>query len=135
MIDTINGKTLEEIFKALKCIVIQFNDSCDELWDDCRSCPHNVDGGRMDLAKCVADAAALIQLQKQQLAEKDARIAEIERERDAAVKDISEAAQTGCLCYVCHHNDKGHCKAMNHDIFEAVVMCGQYEWRGVQEVE
>ena len=144
--NTINGKTLEEIFKALKCIVIQFNDSCDELWDDCRSCPHNVDGGRMDLAKCVADAAALIQQQERQLAEKDARIAELERERDAAVEDIRKAAF--CGCHVCKHYyrpdpnvRKYSCKKYGdfdkHDFIadDGSIFCGAMEWRGVQEVE
>ena len=63
-----------------------------------------------------------------------AYIQQLERERDAAVEDIKEAAQTGSLCYICKSNNKGHCSAFDHGIFEAVVMCGQYKWRGVQEV-
>ena len=63
-----------------------------------------------------------------------AELEQVKRERDAAVEDIKEAAKTGCLCYVCTHNRRGYCEAFEHGIFNATVMCGQYKWRGQQEV-
>ena len=112
MTTTINGRTPEEIKWGLEL--------CTSKCISNLACPYNEhgDGCATYLNK---DALDLIQ--------------QLERERDAAVEDINEAAMTGCLCYVCSRNEKGHCKAFDHGIFEATVMCGQYEWRGVQEVE
>ena len=128
MTDKINDKTLEEILKALKCIVIQFNDSCDELWDDCRSCPHNVDGGRMDLAKCVADAAALIQRLEREQDELLQKNQQLQRERDEAVEDL-EAART---CQTC-----GYYELQGYDCMRCSnsISHPHWKWRGVQEVK
>ena len=109
--NTINGRTPEEIKEGLEYCVSESVLSCDE-------CPYA--GKPCDSMQMLKDALAYIQ--------------QLERERDAAVEDINEAAMTGCLCYVCSRNEKGHCKAFDHGIFEATVMCGQYEWRG-PEVE
>ena len=118
MADTINGRTPEEIKKGLEC--------CKPVWVDTHlktcdvECPYIEDVGGFCREQLMVEALAYIQ--------------QLERERDAAVEDINEAAMTGCLCYVCSRNEKGHCKAFDHGIFEATVMCGQYEWRG-PEVE
>lgn len=111
MDNTINGRTPEEIKWGLACCNMH---QCPFL-----ECPYFND--ELCCESLNTDALAYIQ--------------RLERERDAAVEDIHEAAMTGCLCYVCSHNEKGHCKAFDHGIFEATVMCGQYEWRGTQEVE
>ena len=114
MSNTINGRTPEEIKRMLQCLSTPCAGECEE-------CEHNV--GEPDFTPYDAYVCAL------------ALIQDLEAERDAAVEDINEAAMTGCLCYVCSRNEKGHCKAFDRGIFEAAVMCGQYEWRGVQEVE
>ena len=109
-------KTPEEIKRGLECC---------NTFNACSICPyeHIVDTEHGWACVVIRNADTLAYIQQ------------LERERDAAVEDINEAVMTGCLCYVCSRNEKGHCKAFDHGIFEATVMCGQYEWRGVQEVE
>lgn len=86
MITTINGRTPEEIKKGLE--------SCINWETGCIECPYD----NLPHDECVfamkSDNIALIQ--------------QLERERDAAVEDIKEAAQTGSLCYICKSNNKGH---------------------------
>lgn len=69
MNDKINGRTPEEIYKALRCVVTQINDDCEDTCDSCKNCPNNFDGGRRELAVHLADAIV--------------RIQQLERERDA----------------------------------------------------
>lgn len=147
MTDTINGRTPEEIKRWLHCEISQYNHSCEEYYT-CYACP-NFDlqmDDRDDIPE--ATLAYIQQLERERdearndldtlsyaNTELHSAYEAMKRERDAAMEDIHEAAMTGCLCYVCSHNEKGHCKAFDHGIFEATVMCGQYEWRGTQEVE
>ena len=68
-----------------------------------------------------------------------AYIQQLERERDAAVKDMHEAQ--GCLCLICKSfapaqsgEKKYTCKAFGNHVFESEpLMCGQFEWRGAKE--
>lgn len=68
-----------------------------------------------------------------------AYIKQLERERDAAVKDMHEAQ--GCLCLICKSfvpaqsgAKKYTCKAFGNHVFESEpLICGQFEWRGVEE--
>ena len=61
------------------------------------------------------------------------RIEQLEKERDAAVEDINEAAKTGCLCFVCKFDKGGYCVEFGRFISGFTIMCGQYKWRGPKE--
>lgn len=117
MSDTINGRTPEEIKKGLECCIV----------GECSKCPymhecddHLAKGGDMLPADVVlADMHSLIQ--------------QLERERDAAVKDLKEH---GAYCSVCLHNEKLICE-------EPCATCSKlstvnkhinWQWRG-PEVE
>lgn len=119
----INGKTPEEIKKGLECCMDY--QSCTEYGEP--KCPYN------DVTKCMeallSDALAYIQ-------HLESRLAQAERERDAAVLDV-EGADDG-LC--------GHCKNMNLaaqcDYSGECYLCDnvncpchpencRWEWRGV----
>ena len=125
-------KTPDEIKKGLGC--------CIEGW--CSKCPydqvcdgHMADGGDMiPAAEPLADFFALIQQQEQQLAEKDARIAELERERDAAVADLEKMGNARPYCGTCMYVDltieEEPCVNCHEGYFE-----NHWQWRGVQEVE
>lgn len=74
------------------------------------------------------------------LSDKDARayIQQLERERDAAVRDMYEAQ--GLLCLICknHFPDpelkKYVCKEFGERYPEdGIIICGKFEWRGVKE--
>lgn len=74
------------------------------------------------------------------LSDKDARayIQQLERERDAAVRDMYEAQ--GLLCLICknHFPDpelkKYVCKEFGARYPEdGIIICGKFEWRGVKE--
>ena len=67
-----------------------------------------------------------------------AYIQQLERERDAAVRDMYEAQ--GLLCLICknHFPDpklkKYACKEFGeHYPEDGIIMCGKFEWRGVKE--
>jgi len=122
MTTTINGRTPEEMKKGLECCF-----PCEE--PDCLECPYrgvaSCAGTRMD------DTLAYIQ--------------QLERERDAAIKDIRAASLSGC--HVCKHYyqpdpDKRVFACKKYGAFgsfewlkdDGSVFCGSIEWRGVQEV-
>ena len=120
-------KKTDEIKKGLEC--------CAEYGNCSNGCPYNPikDCG----ADLYSDALALIQQQGQQLAEKDARIAELERERDAAVSLLNGE------CYACLHSKDGEpcrtkeickCCVYNEDAW-GMDLDYNWQWRGVQEVE
>ena len=121
-------KTPDEIKKGLWCC------SSEDESADCGSCPYNrgIDcSGR--ISELCADALALFQ--------------QLERERDAAVKDMRNAAL--CGCHVCKHYYrpdpnvrkyacKIHGSFEEHDFIadDGSIWCGAMQWRGVQkEVE
>jgi hypothetical protein len=87
MTDKINGRTPEEIYKALRCVITQINDDCEDTCDSCKNCPNNFDGGRRELAVYLADAIV--------------RIQQLERERDAAVAEFTEFANSVAICVFC----------------------------------
>lgn len=71
-------------------------------------------------------------------------LAEVERERDAAVADLNKAQ--AMACYVCKHyyqiepgRRKYGCKVFGDHWFDddddGAIFCGHFEWRGVQEGE
>jgi len=106
----------DEIKKGLECH-FEVDGVCDE-------CPYN---DEPDCTRLVyMDALAYIQ--------------RLEAERDAAVKDMHEAQ--ACLCLICKNykrdqdgNEIG-CKVFGDFPFEdSPIICGQFEWRGVQKEE
>ena len=86
MTDTINGRTPEEIYKALRCVITQINDDCEDTCDSCKNCPNNFDGGRRELAVYLADAIVRIQQLEHSWDELFGTAKQLERERDAAVE-------------------------------------------------
>jgi hypothetical protein len=118
--DKVNDKTPEDIYKALRCLIVQVNDDCEDISDSCKDCPHNVAGSRHELATRLADTIV--------------RIQQLERERDAAVADMTELMRGSESCTFCKHyvEDGVYCAKPPASIFTN-GMC--WEWRGVQEVE
>lgn len=117
MTNKINGRTPEEIKKGLEC--------CFPSEDpDCFECPYRA------VENCfsarINDILAYIQ--------------QLERERDAAVKDMVELMQLGKFCCYCKHlTEDGECtKDLNGIDTEMLGKPGGWwcwEWRGAQEVE
>lgn len=103
-------KTPDEIKKGLYCC------SHDEDGCNCEHCPYNL--GLLEsgcIAIFAADALAYIQ--------------RLERERDAAVKDLHRVARDGQICAICKY-EGGSCDERQF----AEMEC--WQWRGVQkEVE
>ena len=67
-----------------------------------------------------------------------AYIRQLERERDAAVRDMYEAQ--GLLCLICKNHSpdpelkKYVCKEFGERYPEdGIIICGKFEWRGVKE--
>jgi hypothetical protein len=60
-----------------------------------------------------------------------AYIQQLERERDAAVRDMTEIGNACGTCYACKHWDEKHPTAC--DRFLNGMDC--WEWRGAREVE
>ena len=62
----------------------------------------------------------------------ESRLAQVERERDAAVADINEASNV--LCHVCKHDAWPNCRKGRNNLFDDEVACCEFfEWRGVCE--
>ena len=80
MTDTINGRTLDEIKKALQCRVKGCSEKCDHRCDMCELYVPNY-----RLEDRYADAHAYIQ-------QLESRLAQVERERDAATKCIENVS-------------------------------------------
>ena len=117
-------KTPDEIKKGLECCMDYQN--CTEGEDP--QCPY------YDAQRCMeallADALALIQQLQAENAEKDARIHQLEAERDAAVKALKDFG--GCMA----------CKSANvlkrdspckECILDGQVTRDYWIWRGVQK--
>lgn len=128
MNNTINGRTPGEIYKALRCIITQINDDCEDYYDSCKNCPNNFDGGRRELAVHLADATV--------------RIQQLERERDAAVEQLKEVDRVDLFrCSHCIHDE------LCNDGLTSCIDCDKdcpchtckngsnWQWSGVQEVE
>lgn len=109
-------KTPEEIKKALYL--------CSESGcPDCNKCAY--DGNENCLEDKSKEALAYIQ-------QLESRLAQVERERDAAVADIRKASSF--LCRVCTKNDWPNCAAGRNNLYsDDVVECEDFEWRGVCE--
>lgn len=110
MTEKINGRTPEEIKKGLECCMFD-----DEGMRNCDECPYINDGCIYD--KLNKDALAYIQ--------------QLERERDAAVKDMTELMHLGKFCRHCKHiTDDGEC---THDFDDTNgLLWNCWQWRGVE---
>ena len=105
MNNTINGRTPDEIKKGLN--------HCSE--DGCKQCPYKYDCDMADGFSVLAgDALAYIH--------------QLERERDAAVKDLKMMCVNGNTCAFCKNN-RGCAEIQKH--LDSVASC--WQWRGVQE--
>ena len=128
-------KSPDEIKKGLECCMDYQN--CTEGEDP--QCPY------YDAQRCMeallADALAFIQQLQAENAEKDARIKQLEAERDAAVEDMKQAAiYLCCACKKYHPAVRGvshhYCEVIGErDDFTGAISCGMFEWRGVQKEE
>ena len=107
-------KTPDEIKNGLECCAR----------GDCHSCPY--------VDNCIlstADALALIRQLQAQNAEKDARIRQLEAERDAAVKDVKRYAS----CCRCKNLAKYGGKCFGGLRCEVKGDAREFEWLGVQK--
>lgn len=75
--DTINGKTPEEIKKGLCCCVTDIA--------DCKGCPFDNSSDDGLVWECTVDSSAIAYIQQL-----ESRLAQAERERDAAVNALRE---------------------------------------------
>ena len=112
-------KTPEEIKKGLECC---WSESLD--LKTCRGCPY--DGMPYKPIDCEEklgqDALAYIQ-------QLESRLAQVERERDAAVRDLSNES-----CRFCKHvecKDADPCKTCRPAWYPACLDRQNFEWRGV----
>ena len=106
-------KTPDEIKKGLECM--------SGVAMPCCSCPFN---GSSD---CTSEIGCSALDMIEQL---ERRLAQAERERDAAVRDIGEASYFQCS--VCKHGDWPNCKkGLNNVVEDEVCKCELFEWRGV----
>lgn len=136
MVDMINGKTPDEIKKGLECRIRGVNEKCDYR---CDKCDVYIPG--YNLENRYSDAFAYIQ-------HLESRLAQAERERDAAVTDIRNAKWM--LCHVCKNYYRPDpairhyaCKAFgefskflnpsdfSEDGYDFPSLCGKFKWRGV----
>lgn len=115
-------KTPDEIKKGLECCHV--GQAC-----ECTDCPYSDEGEETMNCDFLLgeDALALIQQLEAQNAEKDARIQQLEAERDAAVENIRGD------CVYCLHL----CEDM---VAPSCFDCAnkgfyRWEWRGVQKEE
>ncbi len=118
------SKTPDEIKKGLECC------KEDECFGERENCPYTADP-KLCVGVMCADALALIQQLQSENAEKDARIKQLEAERDAAVADIKQMVHDPyepCFCDYCKLTEeecaKSNCRGRN-----------AFEWRGVTKEE
>ena len=149
-------KTPDEIKMGLECC------KEDECFGDRENCPYTADP-KLCVGVMCADALALIQQlesDKQQLEgmlahmnqlrdaaagralKMDERVHQLEAERDAAIHDMHEAQSIVCLiCKNYYQPDpavkKYGCKEFGEHWLEdgGAIVCGKFEWRGVQKEE
>ena len=70
--------------------------------------------------------------QAEQIEELIAELKQVKRERDAATEDIKKVVKTNRLCCVCKHDKQGLCMVCGDVPYDAVVICEQFKWRGVE---
>lgn len=139
MDSTINSRTPEEIKKGLECCSPRYES---KHWVSCSSeCPFRNEGAycRNVLHACnkkyiqlLEDGIDRVYKQVDALRGLPEKIQQIERERDAAVKDIART------CLKCAHRERRFlADGKLDDLCGTCIynnMCN-WEWRGVQEVQ
>lgn len=112
MDNKINGRTPEEIKRRLGCLLSEEDRSCDEH-ADCFSCSFR-NAVYIEERECYELTLTYIR--------------QLERERDAAVRDMYHAASDGgSFCDICKYKGEPCDERKAADI-----EC--WQWRGVQEV-
>lgn len=129
--NTINGRAPGEIKKGLECCKPVW---VDNHWKTCDvKCPYIEDVGGFCREQLMVDSIALIQRLEHSWDELFETAKQLERERDAAVADMTELMQLAQFCRHCKHlTEDGECTfdfAANKD----EPWC--WQWRGAQEVE
>ena len=125
--DKINGRTPEEIKKGLECRK-RWGTSCNL---DCSECDVFIPG--MNGTILASDTLAYIQQLEERVVDLNKTSKELERERDAAVEDMTELMQLAQFCRHCKHlTEDGEC-TFNFAVNKGEPWC--WQWRGVQEVE
>lgn len=111
-------KTPEEVKKWLKCWAITNTDECT---GNCESCEYDV-----PMVSSVEIGAVALEY----ITQLEQRLAQVERERDAAVKDaVQIAIQLDFpACEWCKHKPYNHVKCK-----ECRMRNEGFEWRGVRE--
>ena len=124
-------KTPEEIKKGLECCMGVA---------DCCACPYkkeSSDVGKSCVETSTKDALAYIQQLEEKAALYDecvADAAKLQKERDAAVKDMTELMQLLHYCRHCKHlTDDGECTNDFADTDGMPWRC--WQWRGIQGVD
>lgn len=131
-------KTPDEIKKGLECCIPRDYEST------CRKCPYSRDDSS---AECIADLEKDALDYIQQL---ESHLAQVERERDAAVQDVSNAKWM--LCHVCKNYYRPDptvrhyaCKVLGEfseflspsdfaeEGYDPISFCSKFAWRGVCE--
>lgn len=88
--------------------------------DSCLECPYDL--GLRCGDEVILDALAYIH-------QLESRIAQVERERDAAVNDLKEVVEGACGCDVCGKSDEGYTDLPPHCKYADDDDC--WQWRGV----
>lgn len=107
-------KTPEEIKKGLY--------HCGTIDVSCTNCPYDEDCHTQGDGYCSVEDDALIYIERL-----ETRLAQAERERDAAVKEMRMAFGMASVCRSCKYNDVDEIVCMD-------CKCGDlWKWRGVVE--
>jgi hypothetical protein len=131
MSNTINGRTPDEIKKGLECCKPVWRNG---HWATCSDdCPFMNEGVfcRNVLTACTLALLYRLEHEHDEVLQKNQQL---ERERDAAVEDMTELMKGSESCTFCKHyvEDGDYCAKPPTSIFSN-GMC--WQWRGVQEVE
>lgn len=119
----------------------------EEIKADAATCltkPPHAMCDRFDLnKKCKGDCSYVIKELYDLVLHYESRLAEVERERDAAVGDLQEAARDGAVCTACKHDEEfaEACAEADFDCKQCKQPCmcktcnanSNYEWIGLCE--
>lgn len=113
-------KTPEEIKRGLECC------HSDELCE-CEACPYSIEGAETLGCDFLLGEDAIIYINQleQDNAQKDERIRQLEREKEA----LLEESKHGGGCFTCKHKNT----LMNEPPCDDCWRCNRWEWRGVEE--
>lgn len=123
----------EEIKKGLECCILETDDT--STVDYCRACPYQPTG--LCFRTLLKDVTAYINQFENHFREVAKKVQQLERERDAAVRDVKELGD----CKGCKHDDRCH-EVFIHceDCIDLECPCrtceqstrNNWQWRGVE---